>query len=94
MTSGGLCVMTPGTTLMLLWSASSWDMHILEVRLFFYVSVNIFFNLYMYTVCTYMQVAGHIAMPTLVLAVDQSFWMMYSVPQVPANYWNAIVDQF
>ena len=31
MTSGGQCVMTPGTTLMLLWSASSWDMHILEV---------------------------------------------------------------
>ena len=33
MTNGGQCVMTPGTTLMLLWSASSWDMHILEVSL-------------------------------------------------------------
>ena len=32
MTSGGQCVITPGTTLMLLWSASSWDMHTLEVR--------------------------------------------------------------
>ena len=31
MTSGGQCVMTSGTALMLLWSASSWDMHILEV---------------------------------------------------------------
>ena len=60
----------------------------------FDVSVNIFFNLYMYTVCTYMQVAGHIAMPTLVLAVDQSFWMMSSVAQVTTSYWSAIVDQF
>ena len=33
MTSGGQCVMTPGTTLMLLWSASNWDMHTLEVSL-------------------------------------------------------------
>ena len=33
MTSGGQCVMTPGTALMLLWSASSWDSHTLEVRL-------------------------------------------------------------
>ena len=31
MTSGGPCVMTTGTTLMLLWFASSWDMHTLEV---------------------------------------------------------------
>ena len=31
MISGGQCVMTPGTILMLLWSASSWDMHTLEV---------------------------------------------------------------
>ena len=31
MTSGGQCVMTAGTPLMLLWSASSWDMHTLEV---------------------------------------------------------------
>ena len=31
MISGGQCVMTPGTTLMLLWSASNWDMHMQEV---------------------------------------------------------------
>ena len=31
MTSGGQCVMTTGTALMLLWSASSWDMHTQEV---------------------------------------------------------------
>ena len=31
MTSGGQCVMTAGAQLMLLWSASSWDMHTLEV---------------------------------------------------------------
>ena len=29
--SGGQCVMIAGTTLMPLWSASSWDMHTLEV---------------------------------------------------------------
>ena len=33
MTSGGQCVMTTGTALMLLWSASSWDMHMQEVRM-------------------------------------------------------------
>ena len=33
MTSGGQCVMTPGTALMLLWSASNWVMHTLEVSL-------------------------------------------------------------
>ena len=34
MTSGELCVMTSGTILMLLWSASSLDMHTLEVSTF------------------------------------------------------------
>jgi len=38
-------------------------------------------------------VAGHTPMLTLVLAVDQSFWMMFSVPQVPDSYWSAPVDQ-
>ena len=33
MTSGGQCVMTTGTALMLLWSANSWDMHTLEVSI-------------------------------------------------------------
>ena len=31
MTSGEQCVMTAGAALMLPWSASSWDMHTLEV---------------------------------------------------------------
>ena len=31
MTSGGQCVMTAGTVMMPQWSASSWDMHTLEV---------------------------------------------------------------
>ena len=35
MTSGEQCVMIPGTALMLLWSAGSWDMHTLEVRTLF-----------------------------------------------------------
>ena len=32
-------------------------------------------------------------MATLVLAVDQSSWMMFTVPQELAIYWNATVDQ-
>ena len=36
MTSGGQCVMTPGTALMLLWSASSWDMLTQEVSKFYF----------------------------------------------------------
>ena len=35
MTSGGQYVMTAGTPLMLLWSASSWDMQLLEVSLIY-----------------------------------------------------------
>ena len=31
MTSGGQCVMTTGTAIMLLWFASNWDMHTLGV---------------------------------------------------------------
>ena len=31
MTSGGQCVVTYGTALMLLWFASNWDMNTLEV---------------------------------------------------------------
>ena len=42
MTSGGQCVMTPGTTLMLLWSASNWDMHTLEVSLCNIMHVDLF----------------------------------------------------
>ena len=36
--------------------------------------------------CIFVQVSGFIAMPTLVLAVDQSFWMMSGAPQVLASY--------
>ena len=35
MTSGGQCVITPGTALMLLLSANNWDMHTLEVSICF-----------------------------------------------------------
>ena len=35
MTSGGQCVMTTGTAMMLLWSAGSWDMPTLEVILLY-----------------------------------------------------------
>ena len=35
----------------------------------------------------------HTAMPTLVLAVDQSFWIMSSVPHVLASYLSAIAGQ-
>ena len=36
----------------------------------------------------FVQVEEHIAMPTLVLAVDQSFWMMSGVVQVLNTYWS------
>ena len=49
MTSGGQCVMTTGTALMLLWSASSWDMHTLEVSLCNIMNVDLlFYLLYIY----------------------------------------------
>ena len=67
MTSGGQCVMTPGTALMPLWSASNWDMHTLEVSLLVWWKCD---YVYVYCVCM-QQVAGHTVMPTLVLAVDQ-----------------------
>ena len=41
MTSGGQCVMTTGTVLMLLWSANSWDMHTLEVSVLCNVSARL-----------------------------------------------------
>ena len=48
MTSGGQCVMTTGTTLMLLWSANSWDMHMLEVSILLCYEANlvtVYFNM-------------------------------------------------
>ena len=40
MTSGERCVTTTGTGLMLLWSASSLDMHMLEVSLVYCVNTS------------------------------------------------------
>ena len=40
MTSGGQCVMTCGTVLMLLWSAGSCDIHTLEVSVYFCVKLQ------------------------------------------------------
>jgi len=40
------------------------------------------------------EVVGHTAMLTLVLAVDLSSWMMSIVPHVPLSYWSVGVDQF
>ena len=50
MTSGGQCVMTTGTALMLLWSASNWDMDTLEVSV--HASVSMFSNFYLRTLHT------------------------------------------
>ena len=41
MNSGGRCVMTTGTPLMLQLSASSWDMHTQEVRVFLYAGLDL-----------------------------------------------------
>ena len=43
--------------------------------------------------CFIVQVVGHTAMPTLVLAVDLSSWMMSDVAHVPLSYWSVGVDQ-
>ena len=42
MARGGQCVMTSGTALMPLWSASSWDIHTLEVGVLFTLSTNLY----------------------------------------------------
>ena len=41
MTSGGQCVMTTGTAIMLLWFASNWDMHTLGVSYEIYLFQNL-----------------------------------------------------
>jgi len=41
MTSGGQCVMTAGTPMMLQWCANSWDMHTLAVSVLFNVKVRL-----------------------------------------------------
>ena len=68
-TSGEQCVITTGTALMLLLSASSWDMRLLEVSICLYIV----FILQVYVYNAYTQVEEHTSMPTLVLAVDQYF---------------------
>jgi len=90
MTSGGQCVMTAGTPLMLLWFVNSWDMHTLEVSFKNVASDD--FNVAGKPLC-YLQVAEHTPMPTLVLVLVLSSWMMSSVLQVLASYWSAPVDQ-
>ena len=77
MTSGVQCVMTAGTVLMPVWSASSWVMQLLEV------SAN---NVQGKQECLLIffcdQVEFHTAMLILVLVLDPSTWMMLLVLQV------------
>ena len=88
MTSGGQCVMTAGTVLMPVWSASSWVMQLLEV------SAN---NVQGKQECLLIffcdQVEFHTAMLILVLVLDPSTWMMLLVLQVLASYWSVLADQ-
>ena len=91
MTSGGQCVVTTGTTLMLLWSASNWAMKVcyfMSHTKLNQMNIHDTCVLYLLFKLLYVYVQGvlHTAMPTLALEVDQSSWMMSSVPQVPANY--------
>ena len=79
MTSGEQCVMTTGTTLMLLWSVSNWDMHTLEVSESTGDCVAVF-------TFTFPVLQLHIAMPTLVLVLGPSTWMMLAVLQVLTSY--------
>ena len=71
---------------MLLWSASNWDMLTLEVS----GSTDDCDTVFKFT---FPVLQLHIAMPTLVLVLDPSTWMMLLVLQVLASYWNALADQ-
>ena len=51
MTSGGQCVMTTGTALMLLWSVNSLDMHTLEVSQLYTISAVTLMHLEHLHVC-------------------------------------------
>ena len=82
MIGGGQCVMTCGTTLMQLWSASNWDTCTLEVCIY---RCNLILNIRHITLVCMQQVAEHTVMPTLVLAVAQFSWMTSGVPQVTAS---------
>ena len=87
MISGGQCVMMAGTVLMLLWSADSWVMQEVSATIFPCKSVHVPATL------PFVQVELHIAMPTLVLVLDPSTWMMLLVLQVLVSYWSAPADQ-
>ena len=95
MTSGGQCVMTTGTALMLLWFASSWDMLTLEVRVIASQFKLQYYQMLLITVSSmnlslrmhaYLQVAGLTAMRTLEEVMGQSSWMMFSAAQVLTSY--------
>ena len=73
MISGGQCVMTAGTVWMPVWSASSWDMHTLEV------SASILALMLVKVAFSVLQVELHIGMLFLVLVLDPSTWMMLLV---------------
>ena len=59
-------------------------MHTLEVSICLYINFNGLLQAHVYN--AYMQMEEHTSMLTLVWAVDQSFWMMFNVPQLPASY--------
>ena len=87
MTNGGQCVMMAGTVLMLLWSASSSDMELLEV------SDSIFQKVKVPATLPMVQVELHTAMLGLEQVLDLSIWMMSNAAQALANCWSAIAGQ-
>ena len=92
MTNGEQCVMMAGAVLMLLLSASSWVMQLLEVS-----TIIVQFVSKQQIRCFFfsgLQVEFHIAMLSLVLVLDPSTWMMLLVLQVIVSYWSALADQF
>ena len=99
MTSGGQCVMTPGTALMLLWFASSQDTHILEVSQphvylpQIFLARGILITDKSSITDEYMQLLQHTAVLTLVLAVGKSSWTMFSVHQVLVDYQSVPAGQ-
>ena len=94
MISGGQYVMTAGTALMQLWSASSWDMQPLEVSAIIVQFVCFLKSSFEFTALPVIQVEFHIAMLGLVLVLAPSTWMMLLVHPVLASYWSVLVVQF
>ena len=90
MTNGEQCVMMAGAVLMLLLSASSWVMQLLEVSTIIVQFVS------KQQICCFfsgLQVEFHIATLSLVLVLDPSTWMMLLVLQVIVSYWSALAGQ-